>query len=70
MESMHQFLMARYQIADYEEYKYLLALLRNTRAIAAHKARSRHAHLWHLQDTVDNARNQIIHQLKEGRCIR
>ena len=69
MESMHDFLMARYEVSDFDDYKHLLALLRNTRAIAAHKARSRHADIQHLQDIVDNARNHVIRRLKQGRSI-
>jgi len=66
---MHHFLMARYQVSDFEDYKHLLALMRNTRAIAAHKARVRHADLQHLQAIVEDARQRLIHQLKQGRRI-
>lgn len=62
MESMHHFLMARYDVADFDDYKHLLALLRNTRAIAAHKARSRYTNIRCLQDIVKNARNHLVHQ--------
>jgi hypothetical protein len=67
MESMHHFLLARYQVSDFDEYKQLLALLRNTRAIAAHKARSRYADIRHLQTMVEHARNHLVEQLKQGR---
>lgn len=66
---MHRFLMARYQVSDFDEYKHLLALLRNTRAIAAQKARSRSADIWQLQAMVENARKRLVEQLKQGRNI-
>jgi hypothetical protein len=69
MESMHQFLMARYQVSDFDDYKHLLALLRNTRAIAAHKASSRSADIRHLQAMVENARSDLVEQLQQGRNI-
>ena len=69
MESMHRFVMARYQIANFDDYKYILALLRNTRAISAHKARSRHADIQSLQDAVDDTRSRLVKQLTEGRSI-
>lgn len=61
--------MARYQVSTFEDYKHLLALLRNTRAIAAHKARSRHLDIQRLQDYVAAARNHLIQQLRDGRTV-
>ena len=50
MESLHWYLVARFHIADYDEYLQLVALFRNTAAIEAAKARVRYKSLGELFD--------------------
>ena len=50
MESLHRYLVARFHIADYDEYLQLVALFRNTAAIEAAKARVRYKSLGELFD--------------------
>ena len=50
MESLHRYLVARYHIADYDDYLQLVAMFRNTAAIEAAKARVRYNSLGELFD--------------------
>jgi len=64
MESMHWYLMARYEVETFDDYIHLLALFRNTRAIEAVKARERVFELTNISTSVDLARQLILRRLQ------
>jgi hypothetical protein len=64
MESMHRYLMARYEVETFDDYIHLLALFRNTRAIEAVKARERVFELSDISTSVDVARQIILRRLR------
>ena len=64
MESMHRYLMARYEVETFDDYIHLLALFRNTRAIEAVKARERVFELSDISTSVDVARQIILCRLR------
>jgi len=65
LESMHQYIMARYNIQNLDDYLQILALFRNTRAIEAQNARQRHMDLLEACKSVERSRLSIILGLQE-----
>ena len=64
MESMHRYLMARYEVETFDDYIHLLALFRNTRATQAAAARDRVFELNNISTSVDLARQSILRRLQ------
>lgn len=64
LESMHRYLMARYEVETFDDYIHLLALFRNTRAIEAAKARDRVVELTDISSSVEIARQLILRRLQ------
>jgi len=64
LESMHRYLMARYEVETFDDYIHLLALFRNTCAIEAVKARERVIELTNISTSVDLARQSIRRRLQ------
>jgi hypothetical protein len=68
LESMHRYLMARYEADTFDRYIHLLALFRNTRAIEAVKARDRVFELTDISNSIEMARQSILHRLQLRRA--
>lgn len=67
MQSLHRYLMSRYEVETYDEYLHLLALFRNTRAIEAQKARTRYAELQDISANIEFARHAVLRRLQQRR---
>jgi hypothetical protein len=63
MQSLHVYLMARFDISDYGDYLHLLALYRNTRATEAINARNRYLQLEQVSETLSAARKAVLEKL-------
>jgi hypothetical protein len=64
LESLHRYVMARYDIQSYEEYIHVLALCRNTRAIEAQNARQRYTELSEASALIERARLAVMCRLQ------
>ena len=67
MQSLHQYLMARYDVDSLDDYIHLLSLFRNTRAIEMEKACGRVTELESVSATLEIARLSILRQLQQRR---
>ena len=65
IESLHRYLMSRYDIKDYDDYLHVLSLFRNTRAIEAENALNRYHELQSVASTLENARIQLLRRIDE-----
>jgi hypothetical protein len=63
MQSLHVYLMARFDVPDYDDYLHLLALYRNTRATEAINARNRYLQLEEVSETLSAARQAVLKRL-------
>jgi hypothetical protein len=62
---LHRYLLARYDVEDFEDYTHLLALFRNTRAIEANNARQRYTELSEAAASIEKVRLAFIQQFKD-----
>ena len=69
LQSVHSYLMARYEADTLDEYVRLLALFRNTRAIELENARNRCAELQNIADTIELAQFAVLRRLDSRRSI-
>lgn len=67
LQSLHRYILSRYDIQDYDEYLHLLALYRNTRAIEVQKASTRFTELNLAVTSVAKARLGIIKAMEDRR---
>ena len=65
MASLHRYLVARYQIEDYDDYIHLLALYRNTRGVQAQNSHSRYDELFETIRAIDSSRLALLHRLQQ-----
>ena len=64
MEALHRYLVARYHVADYDEYLRILAMYRNTAAIEALKGRTRYEEIQQTLLQVHTIREALLNRLK------
>ena len=67
MQSLHQYLMARYEIDSFGDYIHLLCLFRNTRAIEMEKACARVGELEGISASLEIARLSTLRRLQQRR---
>ena len=67
MQSLHSYLMARFEVETFEDYMQMLTLFRNTQAIEAMNARQRLIELAEASKSIENAQYAILDRLKERR---
>ena len=65
MESLHRYLVARYDISDYDYYLKLLAMYRNTAAIEAQNSHIRHASLSMLFQRCSEMHAATVKRIRE-----
>jgi hypothetical protein len=65
MESLHRYLMSRYDINIYDDYLHMLSLFRNTRAIEAENALNRYQELQSAAATIENARIVLLRRMDD-----
>lgn len=67
MQSLHSYLMARFDVETLEEYIHLLTLFRNTQAIETVNARRRLCELAEASKSLETARYAILNRLRQRR---
>jgi len=67
MQSLHSYLMARFEVETLEDYMQMLTLFRNTQAIETMNARQRLNELAEASKSIENAQYAILNRLKERR---
>jgi hypothetical protein len=65
MESLHRYLMSRYEVDDLQDYLQVLALFRNTRGIECKNAHSRWGELAEIARSLNTARYAILRKLQD-----
>ena len=65
LQSLHGYIMSRFDIQDMDEYLQILALFRNTRAIEAHNARRRLMELKEAASSIERLRRSLFDSLQE-----
>ena len=65
IESLHRYLMSRYDIKDYDDYLHVLSLYRNTRAIEAENALNRYQEIRAAVATIENARIDLLRRIDD-----
>ena len=65
MESLHRYLVARYEVDDLQDYLQLVTLFRNTRAIESQNAYTRYDELAQVSRSIETARIAILRKLEE-----
>jgi len=68
LESMHRYLMVRYEAETFDNYMHLLTMFRNTRAIEAAKARDRVFELNDISNAIEIARQSVLRRLQLRRA--
>ena len=65
LQSLHRYIMSRFDIHDMDDYLQILALFRNTRAIEAHNARRRLMELKEVASSIERLRRSLFHSLQD-----
>ena len=68
MQSLHRYLMARFDIETFDDYLHLLALFRNTQAIETLNARRHLSELNEVSKSLESARYAILSRLNQRRA--
>lgn len=67
LQSLHRYLMSRYEVDSLDDYVRLLCLFRNTRAIEMEKASARVSEIEELSSSVEIARLSVLRQIQQRR---